>query len=302
MSTRHISTGTLAGVACILEATARKPGNVHPEWAFQDTTYLDFLLGATAITTALERTPQRGVGETVLEAVRSMRNVAGKNTHLGVILLLAPLCALPRSILEAVASEPGRGALQSAARELIGALGRSDAELVYEAIRLAAPGGLGVAAKGDVRESPPGTLLEVMSLSGDRDLVARQYSNGYDQVVREGLPRMARTVRAGRSLEDSVILCQVEFLADHGDSLIARKCGDAISREAALRAKEALKSLGPSDSVRGKALEALDIWLRADGNRRNPGTSADLTAAVLFLALAGGIIPMPIGTDSAHHG
>jgi triphosphoribosyl-dephospho-CoA synthetase len=43
------------------------------------------------------------------------------------------------------------------------------------------------------------------------------------------------------------------------------------------------------------ALEKLDDFLRADGNRRNPGTSADLTAATLFVALREGIIAPPFG-------
>jgi len=35
------------------------------------------------------------------------------------------------------------------------------------------------------------------------------------------------------------------------------------------------------------------VWLRADGNRRNPGTSADLVAATLFVALREELIPLP---------
>ena len=36
-----------------------------------------------------------------------------------------------------------------------------------------------------------------------------------------------------------------------------------------------------------------DAWLRADGHRRNPGTTADLIAASLFAAFRDGILPMP---------
>jgi triphosphoribosyl-dephospho-CoA synthase len=34
-----------------------------------------------------------------------------------------------------------------------------------------------------------------------------------------------------------------------------------------------------------RELAKLDFWLRSDGNRRNPGTTADLIAAGLFVAL-----------------
>ena len=41
------------------------------------------------------------------------------------------------------------------------------------------------------------------------------------------------------------------------------------------------------------ALAELDAWLRAEGNRRNPGTTADLVTACLFIALREGSITLP---------
>ncbi|MFC1759755.1 triphosphoribosyl-dephospho-CoA synthase [Planctomycetota bacterium] len=43
------------------------------------------------------------------------------------------------------------------------------------------------------------------------------------------------------------------------------------------------------------ALADLDFWLRSDGNRRNPGTTADLIAAGLFVALLEELITPPFG-------
>jgi triphosphoribosyl-dephospho-CoA synthase len=37
-----------------------------------------------------------------------------------------------------------------------------------------------------------------------------------------------------------------------------------------------------------------DEWLRADGHARNPGATADLIAAGLFVALRDGTIQLPI--------
>ncbi len=37
----------------------------------------------------------------------------------------------------------------------------------------------------------------------------------------------------------------------------------------------------------------LDFWLRSDGHRRNPGTTADLVAASLFAAIQTGQIQPP---------
>ena len=41
------------------------------------------------------------------------------------------------------------------------------------------------------------------------------------------------------------------------------------------------------------AIADFDAWLRADGHRRNPGTTADLVTASLFAALRDGMIAVP---------
>src|SRR5262245_603699 len=134
------STGTIAQVACILEASARKPGNVHPGAAFEDSSYVDFILSAAAITPAMHRAAARPIGETVLEAVQATKELVGKNTNLGIILLISPLAAFPQ---ETFATARELDSLRVAVRSVLSKLTVRDAQLVYEAIRLAAPGGLG---------------------------------------------------------------------------------------------------------------------------------------------------------------
>src|SRR5262249_14831891 len=90
-----LDVGLCAQIACIWEATARKPGNVHRFRDFADTTYTDFLLSAAAIAPAMTMACQQRVGITILESVRSTRRVVGTNTNLGIVLLLAPLASVP---------------------------------------------------------------------------------------------------------------------------------------------------------------------------------------------------------------
>src|SRR3954447_5546588 len=88
------SAETVAGagqLACVLEVSAEKPGNITPRHDFADTSYEDMLRSAIALRPELGRAAERGVGETVLAAVRATRRVAGSNTNLGIALLLAPL-------------------------------------------------------------------------------------------------------------------------------------------------------------------------------------------------------------------
>src|SRR4051795_2927126 len=67
--------GLCVQLACVWEATARKPGNVHRYRDFEDVTYLDFILSAAAIAPVLESAVGRPVGQTILDAVRATRLV-----------------------------------------------------------------------------------------------------------------------------------------------------------------------------------------------------------------------------------
>ena len=265
-------------LACVLEASAAKPGNVHPRAAFPDLTFEDFVRSAEAIAPVLSHTASTGVGRAVFQAVEATRAVVASNTNLGIVLLLSPLAAVPRD-------QP----LQDGICDVLRRLTRDDAAWVYRAIRLAQPGGLGTTASEDVALEPTRTMLEVMTLAADRDGVAAQYANGFAWVFQEGVPFLASVGNHfAQHWEAAIIELQLRLLAAHPDTLIARKCGSEMAHEASRRAwacLQGLVGLPLASDKRAAELIDFDRWLRADGNRRNPGTTADLVAACLFAAL-----------------
>lgn len=271
------SIGLCTQLACIWEASARKAGNVHRFRDFEDASYLDFLVSAAAIAPVMETAPTRSVGTTILEAVRATRQVVSTNTNLGIVLLLAPLAAVPTTTKL-------RGGLEAVLRGLT----VDDACLTYEAIRLANPGGLGTAPEQDIHVEPTQTLRQVMELAKDRDLIALQYTNGFAEVFDEAVPSLQQGLEQARSLEGAIIRCHLALLAGHPDSLIARKSGLAVAEEASRRARQVLDA-----DLRPEALADFDAWLRSAGNTRNPGATADLVAAALFVALREGTIQVP---------
>src|SRR3954447_18088422 len=133
-----------AQLACVLEASAEKPGNITPRHDFADTSYEDMLRSAIALGPELGRAAQRGVGDTVLAWVRATQRVAGANTNLGIALLLAPLARAARL----------GGPLRERAEEVLGALTLDDARSAYGAIRIAGAGGLDEPVEHDVRDEP----------------------------------------------------------------------------------------------------------------------------------------------------
>jgi triphosphoribosyl-dephospho-CoA synthase len=274
--------GLCAQVACVWEATARKPGNVHRYRDFDDATYLDFVLSAAVIAPVLATACQRRVGETVLGCVRATRRVAATNTNLGIVLLLAPLASVP----------PGEGLRAGVGRVLDG-LDVEDARRAYEAIRLAKPGGLGAAPEQDVATEPTRTLREVMALAADRDAVARQYANGFQEVFATCAPALAEGLERTGTVEGAIIRAQLLTMACHPDTLIARKCGPAEAREAGERAARVLAAGWPGREAGRRELAGLDAWLRADGHARNPGATADLLTAGLCVLLRESVLELP---------
>jgi triphosphoribosyl-dephospho-CoA synthase len=287
-----IPIGMCAQLACIWEATARKPGNVHRFRDFDDTTYLDFLQSAAAIAPILETASQRRVGETILQCVQASQAVTLRNTNLGIILLLAPLAAVPYS-----------QNLRTGLKQVLANLDVTDSRAAYEAIRLARPGGLGQVSEQDISREPTLPLRDLMAMAADRDMVARQYVTFYSEVLNDGVPAFlqafdqhpARGAHATPlALEEAIICCHLHLMARYPDSLIARKTCAAEAEEASRRAGEALDRFWTDDKTRWEELSKLDAWLRAKGNTRNPGTTADLVTACLFIALREGSITLPL--------
>ena len=277
-----LSIGQCATLACLLEATTPKPGNVHRGADFQDMTFLDFAVSATAIGPAMESAGECGVGQTILEAIRATRRLVPVNTNLGTVLLIGPLAAVPRNT-----------PLPAGIAAVLQSLTAQDARSVYEAIRLVNPGGLGKVDRMDVADVPPLDLLVAMRAAAGRDLVARQYANGFEQVLQVVVPSLCRGQQVGWSLTDTVIHTQLTLLSEFSDSLIERKCGPEVARRVAANAAQVLAAGGPGHESYEEALSDLDFWLRTDGHRRNPGTTADLLAAGLFAALRDGLLQPP---------
>jgi triphosphoribosyl-dephospho-CoA synthase len=270
-----LTLGGCAALACIWEATAPKPGNVYRAADFDDTTYVDFVTSAVAIAPVIDRIAHLGVGGAVLAGIEATRALIGpKNTNLGILLLVAPLAA-------AAGDKP----LRDSIADVLAALDADDCRDVYAAIRLTQPGGLGDASDADVNaDAPPAiSLVEAMQLAADRDLVARQYTTGFAETfaVADAIAAHAAT----RPLGDAIVRAFIELLAREPDSLIARKCGLERAREVSGGAKSVLECLASGEDVYHAVLADFDFWLRSDDNRLNPGTSADIIAAALFVLL-----------------
>lgn len=269
------SLGQMATLACLLEVSAPKPGNVHRGADFEDLTFYDFQTSAVAIGPVFDQAAKNRVGRIVLTALQATQSVVKTNTNLGLMLLMAPLAKT--------------AAFDKLSMQLVlNALNAEDAEDVYQAITLAGAGGMGEVASMDIADPAPDSLLGAMHVAQDRDLIAAQYANGFVDLFADAVEPLREKLEAGTILTEAIVETHVQFMSRHPDSLIARKCGVEIAQQASRRADLVVQARAQDLDRYVRELSEFDFWLRSDGHRRNPGTTADFIGAAIFVGLIEG--------------
>jgi triphosphoribosyl-dephospho-CoA synthase len=275
--------------ACTLDVAVRKPGNVSAASPGHGMNAGLFLASAQAAQDGLF-TEGASVGARIESAVLATLAVAGCNTNLGILLLCAPLARA----FEQAGDAPSEASLRAALRSVLTALDVEDARAAYRAIAAANPGGLGRADAQDIAAEPTVTLLEAMRLAAPRDRIALQYASAHADLFDPGLRALSRH-RAAEGQPIGAAAVQALFLAFLGrfpDSHIVRKFGSAQAQVVTAEATGWLQK-----AERGEGLDADPAFAAWDESLKtrglNPGTSADLTVAALFIAGALGTIALP---------
>lgn len=314
--------------ACLEVSGTPKPGNVHRTFDYPDTRFEHFLAGGVALGPPTRAVALRGVRCGLREVAEPMVGIGrgvkamvsevkrwhrGGNTHLGTCLLFAPLAAGAGY----VAAAHGRfepGSLRQATVRLMERTTVEDSVYIYAAIAEAGGSALGkVSDTGapDVRDESASrklrqrrlTLWTAMWNASRWDNVAREWPTGMKTSFEIGYPTLLETMRETGDINVATVHAFLAILATEPDTFIARKVGlrktenveeavkiglteaSAISEEA-----QAILREGGLTSRRGReALARLDEKLRKSKGLLNPGSSADLTASSLFIALLCGL-------------
>ena len=268
--------------ACRLDVLVRKPGNVSLESPGHGMQAAQFIASAQAAAVPLFARGAR-VGERIENAQAASWAAAGCNTNLGILLLCAPLAAA----VEIEAATNGAASLQAAVEVVLAGLDVADARATYRAIAAANPGGLGHAPTQDVRDAPSIDLRAAMKLAAPRDSIARQYVNGLADLfeLADPLRESGFSLMAERAIDivepstaNQVQRVFLHCLARWPDSHIVRKHGVAVAQTVMAAAQP---WLAQAEAGADPRFLAWDEALKAA--RINPGTSADLTVAALFL-------------------
>ena len=251
--------------ACIIEAGTFKPGNVYPG----KKGFLEYVVSAVLLGKSIERICESDhihLGEFIKEVVYDRVQYVRSNTNLGIIMLFVPI---------AVAASRG-GDLQKMVKELAHETTIEDAVEVAEAVRCSSaflgepsqgPDLRSVTVISDIKDGKF-TLFDLFSMSSAWDTIASEWVSGFC-ITFSGAEYL---ISGG-----SVMRLYLRILCEYPDSLVQRKFGEEVARNVSREAGDLLKDFSFDD------LRKWDDFLYKEGI--NPGTTADLVASSVFVAL-----------------
>lgn len=300
-------------LAILLESNAEKPGNVNRKAHFDVTRYEHFLASAVAISLPLEQAAKNGIrvskgeigisdvrlGSIVKDCIASVTHWQhGGNTLLGTAILLSPI-AVAAGMTSIDKTVFDVKTLRRNAEIIIEATTPEDAVQVYEAIRLAKPGGLGSSSQLDVNDPNSTTrilkdrisLYQAFKIASDYDSICSEWVNNYPITFDLAYPYLMKQLNGNADLNTAVVNTFLKVLAEHPDTLIARKTDAVTAQEISLMACNILNAGCIETTLGKKGIEKFDARLRRDGNLLNPGTTADIISAALALCVLGGYRP-----------
>ncbi|RQW79345.1 MAG: triphosphoribosyl-dephospho-CoA synthase [Methanothrix sp.] len=278
-----------AELAMLLElSSSPKPGNVDRCHDFSEIKFSDFLVSAVSAFPVFRQAAQNQgrVGSLILHGVQAWGKwKLQSNTHFGSLVLMIPL-ACAAGAAEVRNPEDGADDLQDELARILQLSSVEDAVDFYRAFLLA---GARVADVDEFSLKDPNselrlrqegrTLLDLMKLSQGHDLIAREWSTNFERSFR--LADRLKERIGERGPNDGIVLTFLEALHQVPDSLICAKFGCEKAAQVSVRAGEAMRD----ENL--EAARILDRELLAEDI--NPGSTADLIAASLFISLLRGL-------------
>jgi triphosphoribosyl-dephospho-CoA synthase len=298
-------------LAILLEVSAYpKPGNVHRTADFPETRYEHFLASAVAVAPSFKKAAEQGIrvskgkiapskvklGNIIKDTVDRMKqNQNGGNTLLGAIILLMPIAAAAGMVTNYWSLTK----LRENIKVIVESTTPKDAVDVYDAISVVNPGGLGKSPKLDVTDPTSKkkilekqvTLFETFKIASSYDSITSEWVNNYPITFDLGYPYFTKQLEKTGDINTATVHTFLKILSEVPDTFISRKVGVAKAESISAEAEQVLKEGGLMSPSGRKRLQKLDLELRDPAHDLSPGTTADITEAVLALNNLNGYKP-----------
>ncbi len=309
-TTEHVS--RCLELAILLEVSAYpKPGNVHRTIDFEETRYEHFLASAVAVAPHFKHAAEKGIkisenkisptnvgiGKVIKEAVKSVSLwQSDGNTLLGAVILLSPMAVAAGMLIN---EEFSISKLKKNMEVIAESSTPMDAVNVYDAIEIAKPSGLGKAPKLDVTDPASKkkildeqiTLFEVFKIASIYDSIASEWVNNYPITFNLGHPYFTQQLKETMDVNIATVHTFLKILSEVPDTFISRKVGAANAKKISAEAGRILDRGGLTTPSGRNLLQKFDQKLRDPDHKLNPGTTADITEAVLAVSILDGYRP-----------
>lgn len=277
----------IAQIASALEVSGYpKPGNVHRTRDYHDMVFEDFIISGIVIGDTIREActnvdvENPKLGKYILQAVAETDKWIKNNTNLGIVMMITPIAV-------ASAISDSFDDIRENVKVVMGNTSVDDACDLYDAINIADAGGMGdqdeydVAsdnAKNELRENNQ-TMYDVLKISAPWDMLAREMTSDMPAVFEIGYPTYHKLCQE-KSKNEACVLTFLTILSQVPDTLISRKYGSDEALKVSMMVRDLLNLKDEPDFA--EKLKEFDDFLFK--NKLNPGTTADLTAASIFVS------------------
>lgn len=271
--------------SCHAELMALKPSNVHVYREGHGMTVNDFIRSAE-LTAPYLTDDSISFGMRLYHAAQKIKETLNLNSNLGILLLCAPLL---HAELTRKQTQKLHEVLNQELNKWDKKGDRTECNLLFKAIRLLSPSGLGTHPHHDVHQPARTSIVNAMRAAQEYDLIAKQYSHNFDDVIRCG-HHLAQMRADGMAEDEAISRCFMRLLALHPDSHINRQHGIKIARAIQKKAQKY------DDMLQTQSFSAIKNQLLAwdDELKKahiNAGTTADMVvASILYVMLTGEFI------------
>ena len=277
----------IAQIASALEVSGYpKPGNVHRTRDYSDMVFEDFIISGIVIGDTIREActdvdvENPKLGKYILQAVAETDKWIKNNTNLGIVMMITPIAV-------AAAISDSFDDIRENVKVVMGNTSVDDACDLYDAINIADAGGMGdqdeydVAsdnAKQELRDNNQ-TMYDVLKISAPWDMLAREMTSDMPAVFEIGYPTYHELTQE-KSKNEACVLTFLTILSQVPDTLISRKYGSDEAMKVSMMVRDLLNLIDEPDFA--EKLKEFDDFLFK--NKLNPGTTADLTAASIFVS------------------
>ncbi|MBA2862450.1 triphosphoribosyl-dephospho-CoA synthase [Methanococcus maripaludis] len=270
-------------IACCFEVGSFKPGNVHKNRDYDDIKYHHFVSSGIAFGDVIYEAclEKNNIGNFIKKGVIESKKWSPTNANLGIIMLHIPI-AIAASNLDKFSEN----ALKKETEKIIKNTTVQDAIDVYEAIAIAlafvnapenGPDLKSKDAKDELIQKNL-TLYDVFKISSTWDSISNEWTENF-KISYKGYNLINEYYEEYNNINIAVTKTFINLLSIYPDTLIARKKSIDDAKMVSEKAKEVLNNFNEETVLE------FDKFLSKDGNKLNPGTTADLIASSLLIFL-----------------